>query len=63
MNTKEWVRVARPANGPTIVTVTLVEDNLTAKWSVKAYGNIRTSVGEARTSATAALAELKEAVA
>jgi hypothetical protein len=60
---KEWVRAAKPASGPTVVTVTLQDGNLTAKWSVKAYDNIKGGVTEARAYAHKALAELREATA
>jgi hypothetical protein len=62
---KEWISVRRSAKNVVQVTVTLVEDNLAAKWTVKAVGlrdRIKTAVAEARAGATAALAELKEAV-
>lgn len=60
---KEWVKAAKPAHGPTVVTVTLVDGNLTAKWSVKSYSNIQAGVREARSAAQKALAELREALA
>jgi hypothetical protein len=59
---KEWVKAARPANGPMVVTVTLVDGNLTAKVAVKAYGNIQQGVREARSAALAALEELRQAL-
>ena len=59
---KEWVKAAKPVNGPTVVTVTLVDGNLTAKWSVKAYGNIKAGVAEARTKADAIVGEARERV-
>jgi hypothetical protein len=58
----EWVRVSHAAD-KTTVTVTLVEDNLTAKWSVKCYtSTIKKGVAEARKLATSALADLREAM-
>jgi hypothetical protein len=46
-----------------VVTVTLVDDSLTAKWSTVAFSKIKDGVTEARKRATAALEELQEAVA
>jgi hypothetical protein len=60
---KEWVRASKPANGPTVVTVTLQDGHLTAKWSVKAYDNIKAGVAEARRNAHKILDELREATA
>lgn len=60
---KEWVRFSRGHNGQTVVTVTLQEGNLTAKWSTRAFGKIRDGVKEARSQASRALTELREAVA
>lgn len=62
--TKEWLRVAHAANNTTSVTVTLVEGNLTAKWSVKTHTpTIREGVKEARSWARKALDELQAALA
>lgn len=58
---KEWVRAAKPAAGPTVVTVTLQDGNLTAKWSTKAYDNIKAGVTDARTNAHKVLEQLREA--
>lgn len=58
---KEWIKVVRFINGPTVVTVTLVEGNLTAKASVKAY-KIKVAVQEARDQASEFLREMREAV-
>jgi hypothetical protein len=60
---KEWVKVVRPVNGPAVVTVTLVEGNLSARWSTKAFARIGDGVRDARARAQGALAELREAVA
>ena len=60
---KEWVKVAKPVNGPAVVTVSLVDGNLSARWSVKAFNRIKDGVVEARAGATAALEQLREAVA
>ena len=60
---KEWVKVVHAA-GRTNVTVTLVDGNLTARWSVKCYAStIKQGVAEARAAAEKALQELREAVA
>lgn len=61
--TKEWVRVSHAATGTTSVTVTLVEENLTAKWSVKTYASqIRRGVAEARLYAQQAMRDLHDAL-
>lgn len=59
---KEWVKAAKPANGPTVVTVTLVDGNLTSKVAVKSYSNIKAGVEQARSEAHKALQQLREAV-
>jgi hypothetical protein len=58
---KEWSRVSKPASGPAVVTVTLVDGNLSARWSTKAYGQIKAAVIEARREAAQAITELREA--
>ena len=61
---KEWVKVSHSANGVTVVTVTLVEGNLSARWSVKSFtSGIKAGVEEARTRAHQALTDLREATA
>lgn len=60
---KEWLRVHKPTNGPAVVTCTVQDGNLTAKWSVKSFHNIKAGVAEARRGATDALGQLKEATA
>lgn len=61
---KEWLRVSHGANNTTSVTVTLVEENLSVKWSVKTYtSTIAKGVAEARAGARKALAELQAALA
>jgi hypothetical protein len=62
---KEWVRVSRDAKGARVVSVTVQEENLVAKWAVKAVGlkqPIQTAVKEARAGALADLAALREAL-
>lgn len=59
---KEWLRVAHAASG-TFATVTLVDDNLSVKWTVKTYvGGVGQGIAEARKAAQAAMADLREAV-
>lgn len=59
---KEWVRVAH-AGGKTSVTVTLQEDSLVVRWSVKTYiGLITDGVREARAGAERAMGALKAAL-
>lgn len=61
---KEWRRVSRAANGSLVVSVTLADENLSAKWSVKAYlgkGKVKAAVIEARKYAAEILGELREA--
>ena len=36
---KEWWRASRAGNGTTTVTMTITEDNLSARWSVKTSSN------------------------
>lgn len=60
---KEWLRVSKPANGPAVVTCTVQDGNLTAKWSVKSFNNIRSGVEQARYGAKNALEQLREATA
>lgn len=60
---KEWVRAARPAKGLTVVTVTLQQGNISAKWSTHAFGKIKEGVAEARKQALIMLDELSEALA
>jgi hypothetical protein len=59
---KEWVKFARGANGKRVVTVSVQEGNLSARWSTVAYTTIKAGVADARKEALAALAELKEAM-
>ena len=58
---KEWVKATSPANGPTIVTVTITKGNLTGKASVKAYSQVAQGVKEARSRANSLIAALEEA--
>lgn len=59
---KEWLKVSRSANGTVVVTVTLAEENLSARWSVKCFrGAIVGAVREARKAAFTCLDELREA--
>lgn len=60
---KEWIKVSRGPNGPAMVTVTLVDGNLTTKSTVKMLGDLKASVTEARAQANAWLDELREIVA
>jgi hypothetical protein len=59
---KEWIKVTKPVRGPAVVTVTLSDENLTAKWSTVAFSRVREGVVEARSKATGLLQELREAV-
>lgn len=60
---KEWVKVSHSPK-TTTVTVSLVEGNLSVRWSVKTYSTaIKGGVREARAGATKALDELKIALA
>lgn len=59
---KEWVKVTRDARGRTTITVTLQEDNLTAKWSTVAFSKVKEGLREARSRSRALLAEVKEAM-
>lgn len=59
---KEWCRVSRAGDGKVVVTVTVVEENLSVRWSVKCFrAGIVAAVGEARRNALACLSELAEA--
>ena len=61
---KEWLKVSRAANGHIVVTVTLAEDNLSAKWSARsARGQIEAAVQEGRKYALEIISSLREAVA
>lgn len=59
---KEWVKFSyAPRNCS--ATVSLVQGNHSARWTVKAYaGGIKAAVKEARKAAHAALGELREAI-
>jgi hypothetical protein len=58
---KEWVNVTHsPASG-TNVGVTFQEGNLSVKWRVKSFSDIKGGVVEARKRAEIAMAQLKEA--
>lgn len=60
---KEWIRVSHAGN-KTHVTVTIVEDNLSVRWSVKCYAStLKWGVEQARAGARKALAELHQAIA
>ena len=59
--TKEWLKVSHSPSG-TVVTCTLQQGNVTAKWTVKAYeSTIKQGVGDARAGAKKALAQVQEA--
>lgn len=60
---KEWIRYSRSANGANVVTCTQQDGNLTVKYATKAYRTIKDGVSDARTGATRAMNELKEATA
>lgn len=56
---KRYVSVNRSAAGKTTVTVTLVDGEMSAKWSVSTYiGDIQKAVGEADTYARKSLEEV-----
>lgn len=60
--TKEWMNVK---HSPTITTVTctMMEGNLTVKWTVKTYvGQIKRGVAEARAGARKAMDDLQFAL-
>lgn len=59
---KEWIKAAKPANGPVVVTVTRQRGNLSAKVSVKAYSEIKGSATEARQRVLELLDDLAEVV-
>jgi hypothetical protein len=62
---KEWVRVSRDTKGARVVSVTVQEENLVAKWAVRVMGlngATRAAVQEARTGALADLGQLREAL-
>ena len=60
---KEWIKCSHSANGMTTATVSLVEGNLSVRWSVKTFVNaIPAGVKEARAGAVKALDQLKEAL-
>lgn len=56
---KKWIKVSRGPNGPRMVTVTLVDGNLTARNTVKAFGTLAAAVKEAETEAEAWLDALR----
>jgi hypothetical protein len=57
---KEWLRITHGASGTT-ATVTIVEDNLSVKWSVKTFTNkIKAGIKEARVQGNRAMDELQE---
>jgi hypothetical protein len=57
---KEWLKVTRAANGHVVVTVSLSEDNRSARWSMRTVrGEIAKTVREARKCATEMLSELQ----
>lgn len=56
---KRWIKVSRGPNGPALVTVTLVEDNITSKWTAKVNGNLKAATLEANEQALAWLDQLK----
>lgn len=62
--TKEWLGVPLSAHGQTSVTVSMVEDNLSVKGTVKSYASaIEPALIEAKKSAPKALADLRAAFA
>lgn len=61
---KEWVKVTHNANGQGSVTVSLVQGNLSVKWSEKLYvGLTKKTLPVARKNARRELRELREALA
>lgn len=59
---KKWTKVSRSAAGVTVVTVTLVDGNLSARWSVRtAIGGVKDGMRTATSYAKRALEELREA--
>lgn len=58
---KEYVSAKRPAKGPATITVSLVDETLSSRYSVAAYGGIKAAVRTARKEAHRQLAELREA--
>ena len=59
---KKWIKVSRGPNGPALATVTLVEGNLTSKYTSKVNGNLKGAVTEATRQAQDWLDQLKEIV-
>ncbi len=60
MADKEWLKVVCTPTGMT-ATVTLQEDNLTVRWTVKTYmSRIKESITEARINAQKVMVELRE---
>lgn len=58
---KRYVSVKRSAAGATAVTVSLVDGDLSARWTVKSYiGSVGDAVATADTYAHRALDELRE---
>lgn len=59
---KEWLKVTH-SNKQTLVTCSLVEGNLSAKWTVKTYASeIKKGVAQARKHARQGLADLRAAL-
>ena len=59
---KEWLSVKRSPKGAAVVTCSLVEDNLSARWSVATTtATLRHGVADARKGAQLALSELRKA--
>lgn len=57
---KEWLKVSRAANGHIVVTVTLSEDNLSARWSTRTVrGQVQSAVREGRKYAMELLTDLR----
>ena len=57
---RRYVRIARSAAGVSTATVTIVDGDLSAKWSTKTYlGEIGRAVGDAESCARRALEETR----
>lgn len=57
---REWVSLRRLHSGGTVVTVTLVDGNLSSRWAATTYLNsIPDTVRECRKYANEALAQMK----
>lgn len=60
---KQYVSVKRPAKGPRVVTVSLVDDYLSSRYSVAVFSTIAQAVKEAYNEALKNLEETREALA